>query len=405
MKRVDDLHNTAFGLEKSSADANRFYSILLDAREVKTSANMCDIAEKLVLGEKENAKTALEQLWALKKNLLAGANGTIDLLIDFYQEKINVLRTNEEHIKKVSKDSRGLLEEKRRKDEEIASVKQQIGDCTREIKDLNDKLEKLTVREQELSLIEQQLKKELDVNENEIVNGLYEIILTQPEGSDLRPPRKREESDADPSTRIELSAPQPESSMKNGIEESTAVLGAMPSPPPPFGPPTADDLSRLGAAGGDTGSRPAVREEKPPFPRSVVKTTRGRVIGEYYYDGSVEKNARHYIFNSKFFASSLSDSLLAIRTKFDQGTYTEMLQTIQDAYKRITDGTRLHFEISTNEILNEKTLKQLWLDAKTRSFDEVERFCARLLAKIETMGQNYRAMVREQMERCVKEPS
>jgi hypothetical protein len=53
-----------------------------------------------------------------------------------------------------------------------------------------------------------------------------------------------------------------------------------------------------------------------------------------------------------------------------------------------------------NEMLNEKTLKQLWMDAKMRLYDEVERFCARVLAKIETMGQNYRTLLQEQMERC-----
>jgi hypothetical protein len=77
---------------------------------------------------------------------------------------------------------------------------------------------------------------------------------------------------------------------------------------------------------------------------------------------------------------------------------------IQDAYKRITTNPKLHFEISLNEILNEKTLKQLWLDAKMRSYDEVERFCARLLAKIETMGQNYTTLLQEQMERCAIRP-
>jgi hypothetical protein len=77
---------------------------------------------------------------------------------------------------------------------------------------------------------------------------------------------------------------------------------------------------------------------------------------------------------------------------------------IQDAYKRITTNPKLHFEISLNEILNDKTLKQLWLDAKMRSYDEVERLCARLLAKIETMGQNYTTLLQEQMERCAIRP-
>lgn len=180
MKPLEGIPNTMSGLENSSTDANKFYSIMLDARAIKVSANMCDIAEKLVQCEKENAKQALEQLWALKKNLTSEKNGTIDLLIKFYQEKIDMLRAKEEHIRKVSTDSRGLLEEKRKKDEEIASIKQQISDCSGEMKEMKANLDRLTIKEAELSLIESQVRKELDNNENEIVNGLYEIILAEP---------------------------------------------------------------------------------------------------------------------------------------------------------------------------------------------------------------------------------
>ena len=387
MNRPDNLQDTVFGLEKSSTDSNRFYSILLDARATKVSANMCDIAEKLVVGEKENAKIALEQLWALKKNLVSEKNGTIDLLINFYQEKIDVLRAKEEHIRKVAKDSRGLLEEKRKKDEEIASVKQQIGDCRQELKELNAKLEKLSIKEQELLLIEGQLKKELDVNENEIVNGLYEIILAQQENA-----------------ASQQTAPPPSD------VEQTYIEGLPPSPIVPPRPSEADkavapeteEIPKPGDEEGVPVSRVVVFEEKPPFPRSVVKTTAGKVIGEYFYDSGVPKEKRHYLFNSKFFASVMSNSVRLLRQKADQGVFLEMLQMIQDAYKRISGSEKIHFEVSTNEILNQKTLKQLWLDAKMRSYDEIERFCARLLAKIETMGQNYRTMLKEQMERCMQ---
>ncbi|MBN1127463.1 MAG: hypothetical protein JXA71_00650 [Chitinispirillaceae bacterium] len=382
MDKMEGFQNTMSGLEKSTSDINRFYSILLDARSVKVAANMCDIAEKLVVGEKENAKIALEQLWALKKNLVVEKNGTIDLLINFYQEKIDVLRSKEEHIKKVARDSRSLLEEKRRKDEEIASVKQQIGDCTSEIKELTAKLEKLSIKEQELVLIESQLKKELNVNENEIVNGLYEIILAQQEQAD-RPPR-----DA-PAPSGDAPAPDP-----TGL-----FADALPRPPA--------DLTSLRASTADNEasvplSRVAALDEEPPFPRSVVKTTAGRIIGEYFYDGTVPKNSRHYILNTRFFARVTGHTARTCRSRYDQTVFYELLQIIQDAYKRITTNPGFHFEIATNEILNEKTLKQLWLDTKMRSYDELDRFCSRLLAKIEAMGQNHPTLLREQMARCVQ---
>jgi hypothetical protein len=388
MNRIEGLRNTVFGLEKSTTDANRFYSILLDARSVKVAANMCDIAEKLVVGEKENAKAALEQLWALKKNLVMEKNGTIDLLINFYQEKIDVLRSKEEYIKKVARDSRGLLEEKRKKDEEIASVKQQIGDCTREVRELTTKLEKLTIKEQELILIESQLKKELNVNENEIVNGLYEIILAQQESGD-RPPRDGAAGARDDDAGRSLP-------VSDGADTLSA---AVPKPP-------ADLQPCQGIAAENEASVPVSRvvvlEEEPPFPRSVVKTTAGRVIGEYYYDATIRKSERHYILNTRFFARVVAHTARTCKTRYDQAVFYELLQIIQDAYKRITTNPLLHFEISTNEILNEKTLKQSWLDAKMRSYDELERFCARLLAKIDAMGQNYPTLLREQMERCIQ---
>jgi hypothetical protein len=390
MKPLEGVQNTMFGLENSSTDANKFYSIMLDARAIKVSANMCDIAEKLVMGEKENAKMALERLWALKKNLTAEKNGTIDLLIRFYQEKLDVLREKEEHIRKVSKDSRGLLEEKRKKDEEIASVKQQISDCSRELKETNAKLERLTVKEAELTLIESQVRKELDSNENEIVNGLYEIILAE-QGRDGTP----EDMPKDPPA----VAPEPLQKkpdplpMKDAVETDT--------PARPLISPISDPISPLDA-GMEPVSRITVMQEKLPFPRFIVKTTNGRVIGEYFFESTVAKEARHYIFNTKFFAQAVMQNLHQLKTRFDQAVFNELLQMIQDVYKRVTEKPQYHFEVATNEILNQNTLKQLWLEAKMRSYEEVERFCARVAAKIETMGGNYRTMLQEQMVRCLR---
>ncbi|MBN1760551.1 MAG: hypothetical protein JW863_19640, partial [Chitinispirillaceae bacterium] len=211
MRRVERISESLFGIENSTVDPNKFYSILLDARAASVSENMCDIAEKLLAGEKENAKGALEHLWKLKKNLFSGKNATIDMLIAYYQEKMDVLRGKEEYLKKVSLDSRNLLEEKRKKDEEVATVKQQVADCTKELNELSRKLEKLRIKEQELELIEHQLNEELHRNENEIVNGLYEIILTQQEPIDEPEPSppvaESAPVDSTPAPAIELPPP------------------------------------------------------------------------------------------------------------------------------------------------------------------------------------------------------
>lgn len=399
MRRIERIPESIFGMENSSVDANRFYTILLDAKAANVSENMCDIAEKLLSGEKENAKIALEQLWNLKKNLVTESNNTIDLLINFYQDKMDILRTKEEYIKKVSRDSRDLLEEKRRKDEEYASIKQQIIECNNELRELSSKLEKLKVKEQELSLIEQQLKQELNSNENEIVNGLYEIILSQ-QGKDQQDSLKEEDDALNQDYQSVIDAIKPvkdEVEKKQDLpimpEESLASKEQQSENP-------ADDTETSAVASGSVVKE--VIPQAPPFPKSVVKTTRGRVIGEYYYDSSVYKNKRHYIFNSRYFYEQLSMNVKLLRQRFDQNIYSEIQKMIEDAHNRISESEKLHFEVSTNEILNVRTLKKLWQDVKNRDIDEVDRFSSRLRAKIDMLGLNYTIMLQEQMKRCTE---
>ncbi len=409
MRRVERFNESTFGIESSTIDPNRFYSILLDAKATSASENMCDIAEKLINGEKENSKQALDYLWRFKKTLFSGKNDTIDLLINYYQEKMDVLREKEEYLKKISLDSRNLLEEKRKKDEEIATVKQQVADCTKELNELNEKLNKLKVKEQELTLIEHQLREELNKNENEIVNGLYEIILRQQE--DILP--KSAVQATKPEENIELSSPPPVredtvQSMQTDTSPITLVFE------PPVIPQQSilenetkkniDSIVGNGLHENQTVIQPKTdtKTDTAPFPKSVVKTAAGRVIGEYFFDGKVYKNERNYILDSIFFCEELLKHVRQLKNKFDQIVYNEMMQMIQDAAKRVSENNRLHFAVATNEILNEKTIKRLWQDSKLRSFDEVERFGIRLMAKINSLGNNYIAILREQMERYAK---
>ncbi|NLP02104.1 MAG: hypothetical protein GX089_06390 [Fibrobacter sp.] len=392
MRRVDRLPETIFGVENSTVDSNRFYSILLDAKDRSVSMSMCEITEKLLEGEKENAKIALEQLWNLRKNILTGSNSNLDHLISFYQEKIDILRDKEENLKRISKDSKKLLEEKRKRDEEIAEIKQQISESTKQLNELTSKLESLKSKEQELAGQEQKLKEEIDRNENAIINGLYEIVFSHKE-------EKKTSEEKLPVEAAEKKDDEPE-------EETEAHIEVKDSLPPPMEQKPALEIieeSKSDAAEPaipETKEQPVVEIEISPFPKSVVKTTSGKIIGEYYYDGKVYKNERHYIFNSKFFCDQLFLKHKILKNCFEQVTYSEILQMIQDAYKRITENNRLHFEVSTNEILNEKTLKQLWQDMRLKSLDEAEWFITKLRAKIDALGSNYNAMLQEQMKRC-----
>jgi hypothetical protein len=415
MRRVERISERMFGIENSTVDPNKFYSILLDARAASVSENMCDIAEKLLSGEKDNAKGALEHLWKLKKNLFSGKNATIDMLISYYQDKMDILRGKEEHLRKVSLDSRNLLEEKRKKDEEVASVKQQVTDCTRELNELTRKLDKLKIKEQELELIEHQLAEELHRNENEIVNGLYEIILAQQDAIDESESQQQltVQGETGPVEEAPAAAPVELPPPATPLDDLLPAPTEQKASPSVFQPPAIASispeelLSDTRSEEGDTvGSsaeaiEPRPADEPPPFPKTVVKMG-GRVIGEYYYDSTVYKNERHYICNSAFFAEHLLGYIRQLKRNFDQSVNNEMCRMIQDAQKRVTEDKekRLHFEVATNEILNEKSLQRLLQDAKLRSFDEVERFGVRLQAKIDAMGINYNSILKEQMQRC-----
>jgi hypothetical protein len=427
MTNAENLPDTMFTLSKSTPDSNRFYSILLDTRASTMSENMYDIAEKLLQGEKDNAKNALEHLWSLKKNMQNQDEvNTIDLLIQYYQNKIDVLRNKEEHIKKVSRDSRDLLEDKRKRDAEVATIKQEIADCTNGLKDLNSKLEKLKIKEQELTLIDGQLQKELVVNENEIINGLYEIIIINSgeelsaapavEFSDkLRPEIKNVASTVAAESGTTEAAPavqgkggtMKENNRRLG-DETTEIPISIPLETEPYLPEVIDELDnkQIDEKGKDETEFIVFKQHDsqlpPPYPTSVVKTTRGRVVGEYYYDAKAYKNKRHYIFNSKFFLEQLSRGIAALKTGGSEPVYTELLQMIQDAYKRISENPSMHFEIATNEILNDKTVKELWHNVKTKNMNDAVQFCKRLNAKIAALGANYRAILKEQMERYIE---
>lgn len=389
MERMRGADKAVFGGAISSPDSNRFYSILLDARASAVSENMFDIAEKLLLNEKDNAKVSLEKLWSLKKSLQGDVGvATIEMLIQHYQDKLDVLRSREERIRGISKDSRKLLEDKRARDAEIATVKQNLAECSKQFTELKDKLHKLSVREQELTLIDTQLSKELQVNENEVVNGLYEIILANHQ-------EMLQAEEATQQIPLESHAPlaplslPPEEALTEAIE-----LGELSEPfeiHAPAPPAPEYDSARVIAA---------VQQLPPaPFPKSVVKTTRGRIIGEYFYDSRAYKDKRHYIFNSRFFFENSMAAVKSLRAHFDQERYNDLIQMAQDAAKRVTQNENIHFEVSTNEILNHKSLKELLGLLKVRSWDELERFANRLGAKIGALSTNYQIVLKEQMER------
>ncbi|MCL2182995.1 MAG: hypothetical protein FWB85_05960 [Chitinispirillia bacterium] len=421
---VMDKQTGTVGFGSSVVDSNRFYSMLLDARTANVTESMHDVAENLLKGEKDNAKLALDQLWALKKTLTdINADDTLELLITYYQDKINALRQKEETIKKVSKDTRGLIEEKRRKDEELTLVKSQISTCSRDLKDLNEKLVGLKKQEQELVFIEKQLKSEISQNETKIVNGLYEIILRQPE---VKPDADTEDferemlRDGEAKRNAAATAVASKFAPKNIEEEDLNAGKDEEEEQSPFIEPI-EPVEKKAAPVVDILNKEAKEANLPPpqedpflrkeeevvhepvvYPKSVVRMG-GKIVGEYYHDGNaVTKDERHYIYNSRFMAERLAAGLRNIKSRFSQETHSELIKVTEDAASRVRDNQRFHFEVSTNEILNDKNLKMLSADLRRRAWEEADKFAGKLNAKIEALGHNYEAMLQEQMERCAE---
>ena len=393
MKKIKEFEKSVFAKASSSSDPNRLYSILLDTKASAVSENMYDISEKILINEKDNSKYTLEQLWSLKKNLTDEAeSSTVDMLISFYQDKMNVVRQKEEHIKKISKDSRDLLEEKRKRDSEIANVKQEISECTSEVERLNSKLHQLSVKEQELQLIGGQLEKELQLNTNEVVNGLYEIILIgqDDEESTFSVENELANDSIDP-VENSVSGDDTISIEKQSVVEGSEVL--------------IEELMKKTEQKEEDEKKylqePEIETilQTTTFPKSVVKTTKGKIIGEYYYNTKVEKKSRHYIYNSSFFARKLDGLASRLSLAFDDSLFAEAVQLLQDANRRIPTQSTIHFEISTNEILNGKTLSAINQELTRRNYSEVVKYCRKLNAKIENLGSNYFKMLEEQMER------
>ncbi|HMD69557.1 MAG TPA: hypothetical protein VKF42_11800 [Chitinivibrionales bacterium] len=423
MTRAREHSEAIVNLSGSTKESNKFYSILLDASSSSVSESTYDIAERLLRGETDNARAALEHLWSLKKTMRNESEiATVGQLIQYYQKKMDVVRSKEEHIKTVSRDSRGLLEEKQRRDSEIEAVKKEIADCTDQLAELTAKLEKLRNRERELDLADVQVRKELEVNENEIVSGLYEIILSQAEGEDpvekFTGKLKGQIADAPAKESVPVAKDAPSAQAEPVSEEydtpaepSTGAKDASLSDAPidvdvfeiDKDKTSSFSFDVLRKAGGAETDGEFTEPEATLFPKSVVKTVKGRVIGEYYYDPKVSRDKRQYIYNSRFFLDRLSGALDVLTDHVDPDVQAELLQMIRDACKRVSENRTMHFPLSTSEILNEAALRGLWQNVKAGGFAEASRFCKRLSGKMEALRHNYGAMLKEQMDRHASE--
>ncbi len=339
-------------------DANRLYSMLLDSKASAAAGNVYEISESLLREEKENTKKALDKLWRLKKNLSEDEdNGTISIMIEYYQGKLDLIRKREQRISKISRDSREMLSEKRKRDSEMAKIHEELRDSKGELERLNKKIDKLKTKEQELKLVDMQLSRELASNTNEIINGLYEMLTS----SGMDNEDYSEEGDAG-----DTGENQDDSSEGQNLENSKGKIVV-------------------------------------DIPRKVIKDSQGRVTGEYYVAPDSGKENSHYIYNSIFFLKILSRNISLLKKGYDEEVYNHTAAVLKGLRDKLNGSIpRLHFDVSTNEFLNIKTVNSIFDNLERRRYDDILYLLKKLKAKIKAMGGNYAEILREQLEKYNK---
>ncbi|MBL8027185.1 MAG: hypothetical protein JNL74_12275 [Fibrobacteres bacterium] len=389
----------------STSGKNRIFNALVKGEKNNMEnhdESLFDISERMVLREKENAKKALEELWLLKKSCREKDITILDMLIDYYQKKIDSVRQKEERLKKISSESASSIEERKTIRNELAGIVKEIDDCKREIDFLKAKQEKLLIKEKDLKEKDITLMNALENQEKEVLDSLQTVILAK---SELR-------------TVISLPAAKEEEAIQQtkvpAVEEVKNQPTAESVPATQVSAPENVSASLPVSIPNDTAETVAVPQESKPndtaiyrtykpaehsrFPKSIVKTDRGRILGEYYYDPKVYKNARHYVFNGSYFAEQIKKGIELY--KIDE-TNTNILGDISlmisDILNRSETRQNIHFEVSTNEILNRNSLLDLIELIKNKDIQQIDNFSSRYNKKIEMLGQNYEQILAEQL--------
>ncbi|MGM0443858.1 MAG: hypothetical protein ACQEQV_06695 [Fibrobacterota bacterium] len=325
-----------------------------------------DLTDSLFRQEEESAKRALRQLWVLKNNLNdEQGKSTITMLIDYYQNKIDMLRDRKREIQTISGDSKELLSQKQNSEKELHRVRSTMQKCDDGIKTLQRKRRELEAKEAELQLITGQIDKELNVNNSKVVNGLYEIVLNTHESADI----EGRMHTALTKNRDRL----PESDI---IGKDTTREESYPTPE--------DSL--------------LYEEKGTPLPVITVKTENDRVISEYYVSETSANghSPNRMIYNSRFLARRLE--ALCSRPH-DRELKKLIILSIRDLMKRREqDRKTIRFEVHLNEIINPEKLRELEKSILALDLNSVKEFSRRLSSKIKGLGNNYEIRLREQMQ-------
>jgi hypothetical protein len=435
MKTVQDwgFISKEQGLVKPKLQDNKIFHALTTAYENNQQQEIYGATENIVRREKELCELALGDL----KKLAGGKSdpdGTLKLVMEHYQQRLHLATEKEQKINHLSEDSRKMLEEYKKRTQELADVKRNLMESQSKLRELAKNTEKLLKKEEELRFIETNLRTELDKNKRNIINGLYEIVTDLPDHPEpvvaalIKPETvKPETASAAAAPAVETPAfrkadtliqePAKEASraFTEGLfrkavnplaaEESffgksvpgsaesvwtrdEAPGGGVPAPQaqkpaqPPAQPLTSPNTYREGGLIEKAARLKMFEPGKALCNKSMVKTADGEVISEYFYSPLHPKDGRQYIFNSLYAVWSL----LSLKAK-DEESFQERIETVfTDLLSRLEHGQNIHLEGFLSQEINKDVLARV-LDAPR--LDRVmlfETIAQRLLSRIESVG-------------------
>jgi hypothetical protein len=182
MKTVQDwgFISKEQGLAKPKLQDNKIFHALTAAYENNQQHEIYGATENIVRREKELCELALGDLKRLSGK--GDPDGTLKLVLDHYQQRLDVAKEKEEKINHLSEDSRKMMEEYKKRTQELADVKRTLMESQSKLRELAKTTEKLIKKEEELRFIETNLRSELDKNKRNLINGLYEIVSEFSEG-------------------------------------------------------------------------------------------------------------------------------------------------------------------------------------------------------------------------------
>ena len=456
MKSVQDwgFISKEQGLVKPKLQDNKIFHALTTAYENNSQSEIYGATENIVRREKELCEMALADL----KKLSGGKSdqdGTLKLVMDHYQSRLTVAREKEEKVNNLSEDSRKMMEEYKKRTQELADVKRNLMESQSKLRELAKNTEKLLKKEEELRFIESNLRTELDKNKRNIINGLYEIVTDfSDQTADTDSNREEPITPKLAARPVEVSvppkpapaapviakmepptAPSVLSPMGNLLNQPKMFTGSLfrneetPAEKDQFrkdAPPvmsegmwTRDKMmgtspiqfssqifqqsqNPVGAKDGSLVEKAARLKMFEPgkslVSKSMVKNQEGEVISEYFYSPLHPRDGRHYIFNSLYAVWSL----LTLKAK-DTDAFQERIDSVfTDLLSRLEHSQNIHLESYLADEINKDVISNFLTAPREERPGIFELMAARIIHRIESVGPGGANLIDQQFRQIPK---